>query len=164
MCATLSHRERVDAERPGEGLRFRDTNGSHSIPSPACFAGTLSLWKRVHPPPNTWPIGPGRRIFGHMKPYIGIVHKDEGSAYGITFPDAPGCFSAADEIDDLFAMAREALELWAEGEIEDGRFIQEPRGLHAITNDPEWTESLSDAALIIAVELPKIVVRQQAAE
>jgi predicted RNase H-like HicB family nuclease len=29
----------------------------------------------------------------------------------MTFPDAPGCFSAADEIDDLFAMATEALEL-----------------------------------------------------
>ncbi len=40
-----------------------------------------------------------------MKPYIVIVHKDEHSAYGMSFPDAPGCFSAADEIDDIFAMA-----------------------------------------------------------
>ena len=54
-----------------------------------------------------------------MKPYIVIVHKDPESAYGMTFPDAPGCFSAADEIDDLFAMAEEALSLWAEGEIEE---------------------------------------------
>jgi predicted RNase H-like HicB family nuclease len=46
-----------------------------------------------------------------MKPNIVIVHKDENSAYGMTFPDAPGCLSAADEIDDLFAMATEALEL-----------------------------------------------------
>ena len=99
-----------------------------------------------------------------MKPYIGIVHKDDGSAYGITFPDAPGCFSGADEIDDLFAMAREALSLWAEGEIEDGRLMQEPRGLSAVISDPAWAESLSDATLIIAVELPVIVVRQQAAE
>ena len=37
-----------------------------------------------------------------MKPYIVIVHKDEHSAYGMSFPDAPGCFSAADEIDDHF--------------------------------------------------------------
>ncbi|QGM97626.1 type II toxin-antitoxin system HicB family antitoxin [Methylocystis parvus] len=50
-----------------------------------------------------------------MKRYIAIVHKDENSAYGMTFPDAPGCFSAADEIDDLFAMASEALELWDAG-------------------------------------------------
>ena len=27
-----------------------------------------------------------------MKPYIVIVHKDAGSAYGMTFPDAPDVF------------------------------------------------------------------------
>lgn len=49
-----------------------------------------------------------------MKPYIVIVHKDANSAYSMTIPDAPGCFSGADEIDDLFVMASEALELWGE--------------------------------------------------
>ena len=44
-----------------------------------------------------------------LKPYIAIVHKDLGSAYGMTFPDAPGCFSATDDLDDLFEMANEAL-------------------------------------------------------
>lgn len=34
-----------------------------------------------------------------MKPYIGIVHQDPGTAYGITFSDAPGCFSAADSLE-----------------------------------------------------------------
>ncbi len=62
-----------------------------------------------------------------MKPYIVIVHKDEHSAYGMSFPDAPGCFSGADDIDDLFAMATEALELWAEGMREDGNPIPTPR-------------------------------------
>ena len=38
----------------------------------------------------------------------------------MTFPDAPGCFSAADEIDDLFAVATEALGCRAEGGSEDG--------------------------------------------
>ncbi len=32
-----------------------------------------------------------------MKIFYGLVHKDNDSAFGITFPDAPGCFSAADE-------------------------------------------------------------------
>ncbi|MGZ9116785.1 MAG: type II toxin-antitoxin system HicB family antitoxin, partial [Methylocystis sp.] len=61
-----------------------------------------------------------------MKPYIVIVHKDEHSAYGMSFPDAPGGFSAADEIEDIFAMATEALELWAEGMHEDRLPILEP--------------------------------------
>lgn len=48
--------------------------------------------------------------------YPVYVHKDEGSAYGMTFPDFPGCFSAADELADLPRMAQEAIELHFEGE------------------------------------------------
>lgn len=38
------------------------------------------------------------------------VHKDEGSAYGAVFPDIPGCFAAADDIDQLPKAAQEAVE------------------------------------------------------
>ena len=93
-----------------------------------------------------------------MKPYIVIVHKDPDSAYGMTFPDAPGCFSAADELDDLFAMAEEALSLWAEGEVEDGRLMPAPRDLEELKRDPAWTESFADAAMVIAVPPPTVVV------
>lgn len=89
-----------------------------------------------------------------MKPYIVIVHKDPESAYGMTFPDAPGCFSAADELDDLFANAAEALELWTEGMLEDNFPIPAPRDLSELRQDPEWAESFADAALIIAVPPP----------
>ncbi len=89
-----------------------------------------------------------------MKPYVVIVHKDENSAYGMTFPDAPGCFSAADEMDDLFPMAREALGLWAEGMREDGAPIPEPRDFLALRSDPEWVDQFQGAELVIAVEAP----------
>ncbi|MBG0800996.1 type II toxin-antitoxin system HicB family antitoxin [Methylocystis sp. H4A] len=87
-----------------------------------------------------------------MKPYIVIVHKDEHSAYGMSFPDAPGCFSAADEIEDIFAMASEALELWAEGMREDGLPIPEPRDFEDLRNDSEWGPNLREAGLILALE------------
>lgn len=48
--------------------------------------------------------------------YPAYIHKDEGSAYGVTFPDFPGCFSAADELADLPRMAQEAVEVHFEGE------------------------------------------------
>lgn len=48
--------------------------------------------------------------------YPVYVHKDEVSAYGLTFPDFPGCFSAADELADLPRMAQEAVEVHFEGE------------------------------------------------
>jgi len=98
-----------------------------------------------------------------MKPNIVFVHKDENSAYGMSFPDAPGCFSAADEIDDLFIMASESLALWAEGMREEGRAIPEPRDFAAVRADPDWTKSFSDAAFVIAVP-PPWEPRRQAAE
>ncbi|RVU03986.1 CopG family transcriptional regulator [Novosphingobium umbonatum] len=49
-----------------------------------------------------------------MKNYIAIVHKDEDSAWGVSFPDLPGCFSAADTLDEILPNACEALELWFE--------------------------------------------------
>lgn len=48
--------------------------------------------------------------------YPVYVHKDQDSAYGLTFPDFEGCFSAADDLQDLERMAQEAVELHFEGE------------------------------------------------
>ena len=49
-----------------------------------------------------------------MQYFYAVVHKDEDSAFGVTFPDLPGCFSAADLIDEVLPNACEALELWFE--------------------------------------------------
>ncbi len=49
-----------------------------------------------------------------MQYFYAVVHKDENSAFGVTFPDLPGCFSAADQIEDVLPNACEALELWFE--------------------------------------------------
>lgn len=50
--------------------------------------------------------------------YPVYVHKDEGSAYGMIFPDLPDCFSAADELEDIPRNAQEAVECYGEEEIE----------------------------------------------
>jgi predicted RNase H-like HicB family nuclease len=96
-----------------------------------------------------------------MKPYIVIVHKDADSAWSMSFPDAPGCFSASDDVDDLFHFASEALELWTEGMSEDGLSIPEPRELSSLRTDPQWRESFETAALVIAVKAP-VLVREAA--
>ena len=91
-----------------------------------------------------------------MKPYIGLVHQDPGSSYGITFPDAPGCFSAADSLDDLFDMAEEALVLWLETRREDGAAIGSTRDLSVIKRDAVWAESFAEAVLGIAIPSPAV--------
>lgn len=49
-----------------------------------------------------------------MKYFTALVHRDDGSAYGLTFPDLPGCFAAADDWEGIPAAAAEAFDLWFE--------------------------------------------------
>ncbi|MBP2550622.1 putative RNase H-like HicB family nuclease [Neorhizobium galegae] len=51
-----------------------------------------------------------------MRHYIALVHKEADSAFGVSFPDLPGVFSAADAESDLVSNSVEALRLWAEDE------------------------------------------------
>lgn len=90
-----------------------------------------------------------------MKPYIGIVSKDPDSAYGIVFPDAPGCFSAADELDDVFAMASEALSGWRQAMLEVGYPLPPRRDLRDMKADPSLEDLWRDAVLVIAVPPPE---------
>jgi predicted RNase H-like HicB family nuclease len=79
-----------------------------------------------------------------MKYFYALVHKDPGSAFGIEFPDLPGCFSAADEIEDVLPNACEALELWFEDEPE-----VKPMGLEQIKS--LVLDELAEGAFIVAV-------------
>lgn len=49
-----------------------------------------------------------------MRQFYAVVHQEEDSAFGVHFPDLPGCFSAADTLDDVVPNAIEALSLWFE--------------------------------------------------
>lgn len=67
------------------------------------------------------------------------VWKDEGSAYGAAFPDLPGVHAAADELEDLLAMAQEDVEAMFEGEahIPDASAIEKWKD-HAEYADGFW--------------------------
>ncbi|WP_082583310.1 type II toxin-antitoxin system HicB family antitoxin [Mesorhizobium sp. Root695] len=49
-----------------------------------------------------------------MKNYLALIEKDPDSAFGIRFPDIPGCVSAADGAEDIVPNAVKALQLWAD--------------------------------------------------
>ena len=86
-----------------------------------------------------------------MTHYIALVHKDANSAYGVTFPDLPGCFSAADEEQDLIANAIDALALWAE----DGA-LPTPSSIATIRTMGEIARELRDGAFLLAVPAPAV--------
>ena len=83
-----------------------------------------------------------------MQYFYAVVHKDEDSAFGVTFPDLPGCFSAADRIEDVLPNACEALELW----FEDAENVV-PMRLDQVRQ--MVAEDLAAGAFLIAV--PRIV-------
>jgi predicted RNase H-like HicB family nuclease len=83
-----------------------------------------------------------------MTHYIALVHKEKGSSFGVQFPDVPGCFSAADDMDDLISNATEALSLWAEDETPP-----KPRNHEQLLADQEIAGELAAGAFLISVPL-----------
>ena len=72
------------------------------------------------------------------KEYLALFeYDDETGAYGVVFPDLPGCFSAGNDFNDAFRMAHEALSLYAE----DNPDLPSPRTLEQIKNEwDDWAE------------------------
>lgn len=67
--------------------------------------------------------------------YPVYVHKDPDSAYGVTFPDFPGCFSAAEDLEGLARMAQEAVEVHFEGEEVE---IPTPTAIEELAANPDY--------------------------
>lgn len=61
---------------------------------------------------------------------------DENHAHGVTFPDFPGCFSAADDWADLPRLIQEAVEVYFEGETDD---VPPPTPLEVLARDPAYS-------------------------
>jgi predicted RNase H-like HicB family nuclease len=91
-----------------------------------------------------------------MRHYIGLIHKDDGSDFGVSFPDLPGLVTAGTTLDEARDMAEEALAFHLEGMAEDGEAIPEPSSLEDIMSDPE---NRTGVAILVSVkdEQPKIV-------
>jgi predicted RNase H-like HicB family nuclease len=83
-----------------------------------------------------------------MLQYIGLIHKDPGSDYGVSFPDLPGLITVGKDLDDARTMAEEALAFHIEGLVEDGEAIPEASSLEAIMADPENRDGV---AILVAV-------------
>lgn len=78
--------------------------------------------------------------------YFGLVEKEKDSAFGITFPDVPNCFSASDELNDVMTNAVEALSFFAEDEI-----LPVSRGLDELKADSDIAKALAEGAFLISV-------------
>jgi predicted RNase H-like HicB family nuclease len=81
-------------------------------------------------------------------------------AFGISFPDFPGCISTASTIDEVIAKGGQALTLHVEGMMEDKEALPHLRGVRELRADPELADWFEDATVAaISVDLPKRAVR-----
>src|SRR5262249_39989688 len=72
-----------------------------------------------------------------MRNYIGLIHKDADSDFGVSFPDFPGVVTAGRSLDDARVMAEEALAFHIEGMVEDGEAVPKPSSLEDVMLDPD---------------------------
>jgi predicted RNase H-like HicB family nuclease len=88
-----------------------------------------------------------------MAAYIALVHKDEGTSYGVRFPDVPGCISAGDTFEEAVANAAEALAGHFAAMRADGEAIPTPRSFEQLKRDPDFAEDSADA--IVTMVTPR---------
>ena len=83
-----------------------------------------------------------------MPHYIALIHKDQDSCYGVSFPDVPGVFTAGDTIDEVMQKAVEVLEFAAEDwSHQTGREWPRARTIDELRDDPEFQEDAVDAVI-----------------
>ncbi|MEQ1651140.1 MAG: type II toxin-antitoxin system HicB family antitoxin [Hyphomicrobium sp.] len=87
-----------------------------------------------------------------MTTYFALVHKDADSAYGISFPDLPGCFSAVDHEDEIFHGAQAALSLYASDEI----LLPKARSLSQLRADKGVAGEIAAGAFMISISLIEV--------
>src|ERR1700739_4144596 len=75
-----------------------------------------------------------------MPGYIALVHKDEGTSYGVSFPDVPGCISAGDTFEEAVANAAEALAGHLALIEADGESVPAPRSFEELRRDPDFAQ------------------------
>jgi len=89
--------------------------------------------------------------------YIAYLHKDrEGSDFGVSFPDFPGCITAGKTLEEARHMASEALAFHIQGMMEDGVAIPEPSTVDALADDPAAENAL---AFLVKAEAPDATIR-----
>lgn len=76
-----------------------------------------------------------------MRYYVALIHKDKDSAFGVSFPDFPGCVTGGETIEEAIERAADILAAHVAGMREDGDPIPEPRSVEHIRKArDEWVD------------------------
>jgi predicted RNase H-like HicB family nuclease len=84
--------------------------------------------------------------------YVALIDGKAG-AYGVSFPDLPGCAAMGKSIDDAMNNAAASLRDWVEVAEESGAKVPAPRAAEAVRRDREVKEALAAGAQLASVPL-----------
>jgi predicted RNase H-like HicB family nuclease len=101
-------------------------------------------------------------VMSHVT-YLALIHPPEaGSAWGVTFPDLPGCVSAGDSFEAAVAAAGEALAGHVAAMLADGEDVPSPRPFDVLAKDDEVIEAREeDHAIPVPVPLIPVVAPKE---
>ena len=70
-----------------------------------------------------------------------IFYDPEDSGYNVEFPDLPGCFTCGDSLDEAKMMAKDALNCYLSGFLDDKEFYKLKSGISAqLEGNMEWVK------------------------
>lgn len=106
-----------------------------------------------------------------MRYPIAIEPGTETTAFGVVVPDLPGCFSAGDTLDEAMHQTEEAVSLWIDLALDEGRSIPAPSSIDTLRDRSDfagWIFALVsvDPALLddhierVNITLPRRVLRR----
>jgi predicted RNase H-like HicB family nuclease len=83
-----------------------------------------------------------------------VVQKDEGSSYGVYFPDLKGCYAAGETQAEAMENGRKSLRIYAEEMALTGKTVPAARSLDDLMSDPEVRGDVADGkGFLIGVPL-----------
>lgn len=83
---------------------------------------------------------------------VAIIHGEPG-AFGVSFPDLPGCIGHGVTLDQALANATDAVAFHVDGLIQSGETVPVPRALDALIADPEFVDDFEGHKVLGLVPL-----------
>ncbi len=104
-----------------------------------------------------------------MRYPVAIEPGTDTAAFGVVFPDLPGCFSAGDTLDEALVGAEEAAAAWLDATLDSGGAIPAASGLDTIRSNPDYAgwifavvtvdpDALDDTTERVNITLPRRVL------
>lgn len=86
--------------------------------------------------------------------YPVVIHHEGDSAFGVTVPNLPGCFSAGDTLEEAMSNTTEAIDLHLECMVEDGETIPQASPLEELAQNDEYEGGIW---LLVDIDITKFL-------